>query len=297
MPKAHVLAGAVCAGMFCAAALTATAVAQTPEPSLTDLLARAADYELLFEQKFSNMVAEEKYVQQAPERWSGFSVGNSLQTSPMLHRQLRSDFLLVKLAGRESWLPFRDVFEVDGVKVRDREDRLSKLFLQPSATALDQAERVVADSARYNIGPVQRNINMPVLALLTLQRNNQRRFRFTLVKEDPKVGSGIWQIAYREESRPTLIHGVDGADLFAYGHVWIDAATGSVLKTELLVDDVGLRASITTTFRIDATLGVAIPAQMDEVYWRLTGSARILGTATYSNFRRFDVKTETIIKE
>ena len=34
-------------------------------------------------------------------------------------------------ASREIWIPFRDVFEVDGKPVRNRGDRLTKLFLQP----------------------------------------------------------------------------------------------------------------------------------------------------------------------
>ena len=44
---------------------------------------------------------------------------------------------------------FRDVFDVDGRPVRDRDQRLQKLFLSaPAATAIDQAQRIADESAR-----------------------------------------------------------------------------------------------------------------------------------------------------
>ena len=45
------------------------------------------------------------------------------------HRDLRSDFLLVKSPETQALVPFRDVIQVDGIMVRDREARLAKLFL------------------------------------------------------------------------------------------------------------------------------------------------------------------------
>ena len=74
---------------------------------------------------------------------------------------LRSDFLLVKIDNRR-WLPFRDVFERDGRPVRDRQDRLTKLFLGGATnSALVQAEKIMNESARYNIGNGTRTINVP----------------------------------------------------------------------------------------------------------------------------------------
>ena len=53
------------------------------------------------------------------------------------HRALRSDFLLVKSPETDALVPFRDVIEVDGVQVRDREARLAKLFLNATPTSVD----------------------------------------------------------------------------------------------------------------------------------------------------------------
>jgi hypothetical protein len=40
------------------------------------------------------------------------------------------------------------VFEVDGVPLRDRDERLVKLFLQPSSSGKTQIEQIVAECAR-----------------------------------------------------------------------------------------------------------------------------------------------------
>ena len=38
--------------------------------------------------------------------------------------------------------------------MRDRNDRLQKIFLAPSKTTAQQADRIVRESARYNIGDI-----------------------------------------------------------------------------------------------------------------------------------------------
>ena len=48
-------------------------------------------------------------------------------------RETKSDYLLVKAPGGERWLPFRDVFEVDGKRVREREERLPRVAEVPLA--------------------------------------------------------------------------------------------------------------------------------------------------------------------
>ena len=176
--KLHV-AGGVALTVVAAAVLPR---AQTAAVALPDLLARAGAYVTDFDARFSNVVAEEHYEQKT----SGNVRAPHGGLAPA-SRLLVSDFLLVKLPSQDVWLPFRDVFEVDGRPVRDRQDRLTKLFLQPAATAVRQAEQIVSESARYNIG-VTRNINIPVLALTVLEPAFQPRFEFSHLKEDRKVG-------------------------------------------------------------------------------------------------------------
>src|SRR5262249_31163810 len=142
------------------------AQAAVAPPNLDQILARAAAYVELFNTTFTKVVAEERYVQWASgEQTLSRSGRNSVATiSGMDRRELASDFLLVKLPGADSWVSFRDTFEVDGKPVRQRQDRLSRLMLHPTDDAVEQARRLLEESTRYNIGNVSRTVNMPLVA-------------------------------------------------------------------------------------------------------------------------------------
>ena len=221
----------------------------------------------------------------------------SARTSPSeilraRHRELRSDFLLVKSPNTEALVPFRDVIDVDGVTVRDREARLARLFLHaPSASpdeTIARAEQIREEGARYNLGSMRSTLGNPVLALGVLQKTYQQRFRFTLGKEDRNAGPGVSVVEYKEVSSPAMIRGEGGHDLMAHGRLWIDTVTGRVLKTELQVEQPAVRAIVTTTFRSEERSGIAVPLEMRERYTLANGS-RVHMVATYGRFRRFDV--------
>ena len=127
-----ILAGAVLAGGW--------AGAQSPD--IDELIPRATAYVHDFVEKLSNVVAEERYEQET--------------TSPRRTRVLVSDFLLVKHPGDTLWQTFRDVAEVDGMPVRDREDRITRLFLQPSSSALRRDAKRCAGNGLDSRGALQR---------------------------------------------------------------------------------------------------------------------------------------------
>jgi hypothetical protein len=277
--------------MACAVSAAQNADAVT----LERLLERAGAYVVEFEKRFSNVVTEERYIQESTDARNNLP---SSRTAPLTtggtqpnirRRELKSDFLLVKLAMTDEWLPFRDVFEVDKHRVRDREDRLSKLFLRPTGSTLEQARQIMEESARYNIGNVQRTINLPVFALAVLRPAMQPRVQFSKARLDATVGPDAYVVEYREHASPSLIQGPRGREMFCHGRFWIEAATGRVLKSELIVDDPAVRASVTTRYKIDQAYGVAVPIDMKEEYG-LPNGARVTGVATYGNFRRFDVR-------
>jgi len=213
-------------------------------------------------------------------------------------RELTSDLLLLKPAGSDRWIQFRDVFEVDGKPVRDRDERLMKLFLQPSSTTASQAENIIAESTRYNIGNLQRTVNVPVLALSILDPATQRRFQFTRAKDDkPKLAATpaagtFWAIEYHEVGVGTIIRTTNGRDMPSRGRFWIEPGTGRVLLSELTAEDTSLRAVIDVTYQPEPAAGLLVPSVMRERYDIRGDGSRVDGTATYGKFRRFQVKVD-----
>jgi len=286
-----------------AAAGVAAALVAAPlggqESDVEQLLAKATRYSIDFVEKLSTVVAEESYVQNSTVALETVAIpglrgrgapGMSGPRESSKHRELKADFLIVKTSG-EVWTPFRDVFEVDHIPIRDRSERLAKLFLNAKrdASAEEQAKAIAEESGRYNLGAVERTINNPVFALVILQPDVRTRFKFTAGKPDRKLGENVRVVEYVEEGRPTVIAGRPGEDMPAFGRFWIEASSGRVIKAELRVDVPDVKANITTTFRSDQRLGIDVPNEFREEY-DLHGS-RVSGVASYSRYRKFDVKS------
>ena len=180
----------VCLALLAALAMPSPAIpaVQGDDTALAAVLARAADYVTEFRRQLSGMVAEERYEQRARKPSADYR--RSLYDEQ--HRELRSDFLLVRRAGEERHFEFRDVFEVDGRPVRDREERLTRLFLDESASAARQIWQIASESARYNIGFVTRTLNTPTLALLLLLSEYQPRVVFWRVTDTSARLAGGW---------------------------------------------------------------------------------------------------------
>lgn len=275
-----------------AAMAVLTLSAQDAEPTLDAVLAKAAAYVTSYQNRLAGIVAEELYRQQV--------VVTQRRGSPQNreYRQLRSDLLLVKGANEGSWLQFRDVFEVDRKPIRDRDERLYKLFVGASTDAAKQAEAIQMESARYNIGPIMRTINMPILALVFFDRANQPRFEFKKGKPGSvKRFAGmaqerdVWMIEYDETLKGTVVRGANDRDIPSHGRVWLDSTTGRFLRTELISEDTDVRALIEVFYRAETGLDLLVPAEMRELYELRRSQTRIDGRAEYSRFRQFTVTT------
>lgn len=216
------------AGCALVAAIAAVTSVAAQEPTLDVVLARAAAYVAEYQKKLRGIVAEETYRQNvmstAPGRFAGPGTPNTRGRGSVARegRELKSDILLVKLGDNDFWLQFRDVFEVDRKPVRDRGQRLLKLFVEAKTDARAQAESIQAESSRHNLGPVMRTINIPIMALMFFERGVQPNLRF----EHGKAGNvkrfdglakpeAIWMIEYRETGRGTMVKGASRA---TYGH-------------------------------------------------------------------------------
>ena len=268
---------------------------QAREPTLAEVLARAGRYVTEFERQLAGIVAEEQYVQQVIR----FGRGPGSLVNPM-RINLRSDLVLLRGRPAAAWVQFRDVFEVDGSPVRDRADRLTELLATNPPSRDAQIRKILETSARYNIGEVERNINVPLLALQFLEPANQRRFRFTRTAErQPATVAGpaapdeafrisveMWAIQYQERQEPTIIRTTTGKDLRSRGRFWIDPVTGHVLMSELVAEDRAVRATIDVSYQSEPLLGMLVPIEMRERYEGRRDNALTEGHATYGRFRQ-----------
>src|SRR5688572_11748723 len=118
-----------------------------------ELLGKATLYVAKFVDQFSNVVAEETLIQET--------------TVPRRKRTLKSDYLLVRYPEDIQWQTFRDVAEVDGKPVRDKEERLTKLFLEPASGAMRRARELQEAGSRYNLLNIG-TINNPLLVMAFL---------------------------------------------------------------------------------------------------------------------------------
>jgi hypothetical protein len=263
--------------------------AQEHGPDIDALLSRAGAWVESFQRNFGSVVAEERY-QQALRRVAGANT-TSVQRGGggPTETVLVSDFLLVQIPG-EGWLPFRDVFERDGKQVRDRQERLAALFLKgTSRSAIDQARAIMDEGARYNIGNIARNINVPTLVLPFFTAEHRKRFSFKPGKREEHDPGVV--IEFKETGRPTFISTTGGRDLPASGRVWVDERDGTILRTELRAIDTGVDAHIVVTYEPDAGIGMRVPVRMEERFRRARDPMEVRGVATYSRFRRFQVST------
>lgn len=279
------------------------APASAQEPSLKAVLLRAAAYVAEFHRRLSSIVAEERYVQHNYPFTSRGLRGPAV----IPYRELKSDLLLLKPGdAADAWMAFRDVYDVDGTPVRDRQERIARLFLErtPSGDAL--IRRILDESSRYNIGDIRRNVNTPTYPLLFLEAENHFRFKFKQTKdrrpatEPPnsgpdgafRVSTEVWVVAYEEKEAGTMIRTDGHKDLPVKGRFWIEPATGRVLMSELVARNRKLRATIDVSYQSEPLLGLLVPIEMREWYDNLGTRSHIEAVATYGRFRQFQVNTD-----
>jgi hypothetical protein len=276
--------------LMLALACTVRIDAASQTPGVADVLSSAASYITDYERQISAVVSEERYLQ----RITGVSAPARSE------RELRSDMLVVA-DERWGWVGFRDVFEVDGRPVRDRAGRLSELFLKPTSDTFRRARRIMDEGARFNLNirgrEIDRNLNLPMIALRFIHAHGQPRSHFKVDGVKTIDDERLVVLRFQEHANPRMIESTDNAA--AHGLFWIEPVSGRVVRSELVITtrvrDIGVTAVITTTFALQPKVGVWVPASMEERY-TLGPSATIEGHATYTNFRKFKVDVETVIK-
>jgi hypothetical protein len=256
----------------------AIAPAGAQRPSTSAVMSRASAYVTRFISSFTSVVAQEDYVQRLAN-------GQRVAT--------KADFLLVQLGPNKQYIPFRDVYEVNGAQVRDHENRLVDLFTHLSEDILEQARSIHVASSRYNIG-AQRTINSPLLGLALLQPELLSQFTFSM-DDSEKIDSEMTDVLkFAESGRPTIIR-ENGGDAPASGEFRIAQTDGAILRSDVHIDTKNQTSTVTVKFHRDERYGLAVPVQMNERY---RGRGPLTeAQATYGRFRQFEIKTEEAPKD
>jgi hypothetical protein len=266
-------------------ALTLSVLVLAPAPpslSVKDVMQRVERYVAGYGEQASIVVCTEHYAQQA-------SSGAAADAA----RTLVSDFAIVYAGAIRGWMGFRDVIEVDGHRVSDREDRLARVLMGAQGR-FDEARRLSDESARFNIGVIGRTFNVPTAALFFFSPDNRDRFTFVARRV---LGDGTWEIAFRETVTPTLIRSPEGHSVRSFGTIWVEPDSGTIVRTRLeaeTVDGHGTQARrvhgyVDVTYRRVDALEMWLPEKMDEWFEasRQQNWDRVSGRAEYSEYRRF----------
>jgi hypothetical protein len=268
------------------------AAAPSDRYTLDDVLARAGQHTVDYGEALQSVLAEERYAQRLI--WRG-------DHGVKQERRLRSEIAFVRLVNSTEWLTFRNVLAVDDAAIPDADNRLERLLRGSPPSLLVQARLIAGESARFNIGPITRDINVPTTALHFLHAKHRPNCRFNKEREEVLGGERVWVIRFKERERGRLIRGTDGQNLPALGRLWIVPADGRVVKSELVIEDFvrggDSKAEIGVRWQRDQSLDLWVPAEMRERYegpWYERLDSRlerydIDGVATYSNYRRFTV--------
>ena len=177
-------------------------------------------------------------------------------------RALVSDLMFVKVG--ENWMPlvFRDVISADGKPVRNRGDRLKKLFIDNPKTAVEQARAIAKESGRYNLG-IDRQGNSPLLPAFVFDPHLVGRFQFALSGQT---------LTYEELQRPTFLgfsrSGTRG-NLPAHGSAVLDLAKGTILSATLTAEspDAPVSTTFTVKYQEEPAMKILVPVAMSESYW------------------------------
>jgi len=285
--------------------LLVAAFGQAQPPLLSELLARIGQYVREFEREFAVVLSDEDYRQRHVFRLEG-GRRQANQT-----RRLESEMAFLWVPERQSWLTARNTRRVDGNAVPDSDDRLAAILGDTSGRQV-RLRQLRDEGARFNIGNVYRNFNDPTLVLQFLDPTFQPRFDFALKGSVVVDSVEVWEVAFDERTRPSLIQSPTG-DLLSTGSIWV-RADGTIVQTRLVVADreSNTQATIDVQYQPDAKLDVWVPREMEEAYVRagfervsqpgaperlVPMTERIEGTASYSNFRRFETSGRLIVPD
>jgi hypothetical protein len=267
-------------------AVVAAQVSQQNAAELNSVISRASDYATQYEADLGNLIGNEDYVQTSV--W--LDNGNPPRVARRMQRRSQSDFLIIQV-GME-WAALRKVNRVDGLKVKEAAQKFEEAFDDSPQANAKRLQDMKKESTEYNLGDVQREINLPTFALKVLRKDSLAHFSFERAGTAKIDGVQTWKIRFREEGEAgTLVVGAKGERLVSYGTLWIEPETGRVLQTEFEVENpytkFAVKGRSTVTYGAGKKVQILVPAMMVEHYESTYHTVDC--RADYSNFRPFEV--------
>ena len=253
---------------------------QRDVPSADQLARRAGEYIRAYQNEFRFLVADETSVQRVviPAGPGG---------APSQTRSTRGEMFIAFLDAQHHWSAVHDVMDVDGVPVADRIAPAELLRQEGFASTV---ARVLAQNERFNIGPVRRNFNDPMLALLLFDPDRRSRSRYSRTAiEQTGFTERLATVAFRERDRPTLVRDSKRQSVFASGEAVIDANTGVVRQTMVTFKHDDIYAELHTEFAWNDKVRLWVPVRFSERYSKGNQQNVTLCESRYTNYRRFEV--------
>lgn len=223
-------------------------------PPVADVLKAVTDYLASYAPRVSGVSLEEEYTLLEV---SGGRVG--------LTRRITSDVVLLNLAGRI--LGLRDPFLVDDNALRERTPRVTTLLAKPSEAAWARAQAYAGESARFFLDELILRLNDPTLTLQYVLPDNQARVTYKIDGRKKIAGVDTVVLKFQETKTKPPAYIVDTpGKAVASGKLWIEPATGRVLRTELSMQSDSESAHITVDYAHNAELDLWLPSAMVDTY-------------------------------
>jgi hypothetical protein len=257
--------------------LYAGARGHAQDAAVSDLVSRASRYVEEYERQLSAVVCEERQTQRVVK-----SDGTTRKT-----RELVSDLLMVRTG--DSTQTFRDVIAVDGKPVRDRQERLRKLFLGEPRGRLKQAQAIAEESARYNIG-FKRGMDTLMLPLAILHEKIATGFRFA------RAADGLTFDEFQSPSMVGYVRRGKRLDMPLRGGLTIESGTGRLNGARLVAENPQFVLTVDIRYAENTASGLLVPVESREDYRTPDEKDRLEVSSTYSNFRRFQVRVDEHIE-
>ncbi len=273
------------------------------QPTLADVLSRAAQALAALDDQSRLLACDERYTQKFDRirEMLGFEpsveggrapVGSHSEVgaAAMDKREWTAEVVLLATPGNSAtgfpWMEFRDVISVNQKPVGDGVSRLGILTTAPFEVAAPKAVQISQGAAAYLFGRLARVTDLPRAAILFLHPSNQPRFEFKKAGERTIDGVRTWEVKFRETRKPTIVRASGDKDSPSTGSFWIDSASGHVLMSVLRsADSSSVYDESTVIYQADAATGVWLPAELKERIVDEDRGLRVEATASFGNWR------------